>query len=214
MKLNEDQKAGKDVRLNLENARRTVADLEARLDSRKKELGSMRHVTSATPVALGGALVIPAGLLSRLRGDAPTDAGSAFSTDAAARSRIERLAMDAVRRIEESRGCKVVDVSAQKCGWDITSYPPSTDGKHPEARHIEVKGRVEGASTVTITRNEMLYALNQADKFVLAIVLVGEKDAVDGPHYIRNPFDTEPGWGVSSVNFDLKSLLQRGAAAG
>ena len=214
VKLNEDQKAGKDVRLNLENARRTVADLEARLDSRKKELGSMRHVTSATPVALGGALVIPAGLLSRLRGDAPTDAGSAFSTDAAARSRIERLAMDAVRRIEESRGCKVVDVSAQKCGWDITSYPPSTDGKHPEARHIEVKGRVEGASTVTITRNEMLYALNQADKFVLAIVLVGEKDAVDGPHYIRNPFDTEPGWGVSSVNFDLKSLLQRGAAAG
>ena len=74
--------------------------------------------------------------------------------------------------------------------------------------------RLDGASTVTITRNEMLYALNQADKFVLAIVLVGEKDAVDGPHYIRNPFDTEPGWGVSSVNFDLKSLLQRGAAAG
>ena len=76
------------------------------------------------------------------------------------------------------------------------------DGKQPEARHIEVKGRVAGASTVTITRNEMLYALNQADKFLLAIVLVGESDTVDGPHYLRNPFESEPGWGVSSVNYD------------
>jgi hypothetical protein len=83
------------------------------------------------------------------------------------------------------------------------------DGKQPEARHIEVKGRVKGAGTVTITRNEMLYALNQSDKFLLAIVLVGEGDAVEGPFYLRNPFDTEPGWGVSSVNYELNALLER-----
>ena len=65
-----------------------------------------------------------------------------------------------------------MDVSADKCGWDLTSYPPAVDGKQPEPRHIEVKGRVKGASTVTVTRNEILYALNQADKFLLAIVLV------------------------------------------
>ena len=117
--------------------------------------------------------------------------------------------MDAVRTAEEARGCRVVDVSAQKCGWDITSYPPAVDGKQPDARHIEVKGRVKGAGTVTITRNEMLYALNQADKFRLAIVLVGEDDAVDGPYYLRNPFDAEPGWGVSSTNFEIKALLER-----
>jgi len=211
IKLTDDKAAGKDVRLNLENVRRTLADLESRLDSRKRELQSMRHVTSATPVVLSGALVVPAGLLRKLRGDEPPDnaTGTAFSTDPAARARIEKLAMDAVRRVEESRGCRVVDVSAQKCGWDITSYPPATDGKQPEARHIEVKGRVKGATTVTITRNEMLYALNQSDKFHLAIVLVGEADAVEGPFYLQNPFDTEPGWGVSSVNFDLKSLLER-----
>ena len=172
MKLKDDQDAGKEVRLNLENARRTVADLEGRLDNRKKELMAMRHVSSATPVALGGALVVPAGLLRRLRGEPPAEDGAAFSADAAARARIERLAMDAVRRVEEARGCHVVDVSAQKCGWDLTSYPPSLDGKQPATRHIEVKGRVKGASTVTITRNEMLYALNQADKFLLAIVLI------------------------------------------
>jgi hypothetical protein len=210
LKLKEDQDAGKDVRLNLENARRTVTDLEGRLENRKKELLSMRHVTSATPVALGGALVIPAGLLRRLRGEAPDEDGSAFSADPAARARIEKLAMDAVRRAEEARGCRTVDVSSQKCGWDITSYPPAVEGKQPDARHIEVKGRVAGANTVTITRNEMLYALNQANKFLLAIVIVGENDTLDGPHYLRNPFESEPGWGVSSVNYDLKALLEKG----
>jgi hypothetical protein len=209
LRLREDQDAGKDVRLNLENARRTVADLEGRLDNRKRELQSMRHVTSATPVALGGALVVPAGLLRRLQGGLPAEAGSAFSTDPAARSRIECLAMDTVRQVEEAHGCRVVDVSAQKCGWDLTSYPPTLGDKQPEARHIEVKGRVQGAGTVTITRNEMLYALNQADKFLLAIVLVGEDEAVEGPFYLRNPFDAEPGWGVASVNYELKALLER-----
>jgi superfamily II DNA or RNA helicase len=208
LKLKEDKEAGKDVRLNLENARRTVSDLEGRLEGRKKELQSMRHVTSATPVALGGALVVPAGLLRCLKGEVPADAGATFCVDAAARSRIERIAMDAVRRAEESRGCTVVDVSVQKCGWDITSYPPVVDGKQPESRHIEIKGRAKGASTITVSRNEMLYALNQAEKFVLAIVLVGEDDQVDGPHYIRNPFDSEPGWNVSSSNFDVQGLLK------
>jgi hypothetical protein len=55
----------------------------------------------------------------------------------------------------------------------------------------------------------MLYALNQSDKFLLAIVLVGEGDAVEGPFYVSNPFDTEPGWGVSSVNYELNALLER-----
>jgi len=213
LRLKDDQDAGKDVRLNLENARRSVADLEGRLDNRRRELMAMRHVTSATPVALGGALVVPAGLLRRLRGEPPAEDVAAFAADAAARARIEKFAMDAVRRAEEARGCCVVDVSAQKCGWDLTCYPPAAEGKQPEARHIEVKGRVQGASTVTITRNEMLYALNQADKFLLAIVLVGENDAVDGPFYLRNPFETEPGWGVASINFELGALLERAEEA-
>ncbi|MGA7904295.1 MAG: DUF3883 domain-containing protein [Terrimicrobiaceae bacterium] len=95
---------------------------------------------------------------------------------------MERAAMEAVRRAEEARGCRVVDVSADKCGWDLTSYPPAIDGKMPEPRHIEVKGRLKGAGTVCVTRNEMLYAFNQGDKFVLAIALVGEGDEVEGPH--------------------------------
>jgi superfamily II DNA or RNA helicase len=211
IKLKEDKDSGKDVRLNLENARRTVADLESRLENRKKELMTMRHVTSSTPVALGGALVIPIGLLKQLRGEQSGENATPFSADAEARSRIEKIAMDAVRRADESSGCKVVDVSAQKCGWDLTSYPPAVEGRQPEARHIEVKGRCKGATTITVSRNEILYAFNQADKFLLAIVIVDENDRVDGPYYLRNPFDVEPGWGVSSINFEIKSLLERTA---
>ena len=60
---------------------------------------------------------------------------------------------------------------------------------------------------IAVTRNEMLYASNQGDKFVLAIVLVNEDNSYDGPHYIRRPFDREPGWGMSSINYDLPLLL-------
>ncbi|MCA9008491.1 MAG: DUF3883 domain-containing protein, partial [Planctomycetaceae bacterium] len=208
MKLSEDKEAGKDVRLNLENARRTINDLQGRLENRKKSLQSMRHVTSGTPVVLSGALVIPAGLLNAASGNNQIGA-AAISADPVARSRIEHLAMDAVRKVEEAAGCQVQDVSAEKCGWDLTSQPPSVDGRRPDARHIEVKGRVKGAATVTVTRNEMLYAFNQGSKFILAIVLIGEDDSVDGPYYIRNPFEREPDWGVASINYKLIDLLSR-----
>jgi superfamily II DNA or RNA helicase len=214
LKLKEDGEAGKDVRLNFQNVERTIADLGSRLESRKKELQSMRHVVSGTPVVLGAALIVPAGLINSLRGEEPVDPVAAtFAADAQARARIERIAMDAVRQAEEARGCRVVDVSADKCGWDITAYPPEQDGKQPEPRHIEVKGRVKGASTVTVTRNEMLYAFNQGDKFVLAVVLVDEGDTFDGPYYVRNPFQSEPGWGVASINYNLGDLLVRAEAA-
>jgi hypothetical protein len=210
LKLKEDQEAGKDVRLNLDNARRMVTDLQGRLENRKKELNAMRHVMNAMPVVLGGALVIPIGLLRTLRGE-PAGA-STFSPDPAARIRIAQMAMDAVRRAEEARGCRVVDVSEAKCGWDLTSYPPVSGTEACEVRHIEVKGRAKAASVITVSRNEIIYGCNQGEKFVLAVVLVGENDSVDGPHYIRNPFDREPGWGVSSVNYNISDLLQRAEA--
>ena len=120
MKLSEDKEAGKDVRLNLENARRTINDLQGRLENRKKSLQSMRHVTSGTPVALSGALVLPTGLLKKLKGETPSP--GMITHDQAAKDRIEQLAMDAVTEFEESQGCQVKDVAAAKCGWDIKSY--------------------------------------------------------------------------------------------
>lgn len=201
LKLQDDQRAGKDVRLNLENARRTVDDLTARLERRRRELAAMRHVVSATPVIAGGALVIPAGLLAARRGEET-------GVDAAARAHVEAVAMQAVMDAERALGHEVEDVSAEKCGWDVTAFLPKTNGNAPMTRHIEVKGRAKGQTTVTASRNEILYGLNQADKFILAVVLV-DGDDYEGPFYIREPFDHEPGWAVTSENLDLDALLAR-----
>ena len=56
---------------------------------------------------------------------------------------------------------------------------------------------------------EILYAFNQADKFVLAIVFVCDNDTIDGPHYMANPFQREPDWGAASVNYSISDLLAR-----
>lgn len=211
LKLKEEKAAEKDVRLNLDNAKRTLDDLQGRLDARTKELQAMRHVQNGTPVVLGGALVVPVGLLRQLRGEAPPPSATELA-DAAARKRIENLAIKAVMDVEKAKGHHVVDVSAEKCGWDVTSYPPAANGITPDPLHIEVKGRVKGATTITVTRNEILYAFNQGDKFVLAIVFVNPDDSVEGPHYLRNPFQKEPDWGAASVNYSVPELLKRAGA--
>jgi len=113
-----------------------------------------------------------------------------------------------VMNAERALGHEVMDVSAQKCGWDVTSRPQAIDGKLPPSRHIEVKGRAKGSTTITVTRNEILYALNQQDKFILAIVLV-DGDQCEGPFYVTKPFTQEPDWAVTSINLDLAELLLR-----
>ncbi|MCY1348197.1 RNA polymerase-associated protein RapA [compost metagenome] len=202
-KLSDEVQAGKQPRMQPENARRTAEELTARLQQREKELEAMRSVVSSTPVVIGGALVIPRGLLAQRKGE------TTFCADAAARARIEGLAMQAVIAAEEALGHAIRDVSANKCGWDITSQPPRQEHFLPNARHIEVKGRAKGQGTITVTRNEIIYGLNQADKFILAIVLVGEDDSVEGPYYVRNPFSQEPDWAEASKNLDLSLLLAR-----
>lgn len=166
----------------------------------------MRHVISAAPVVVGGALVIPAGLLAQRKGQGSAGVSPADYADA--RSRIEHIAMQAVMKHEQAQGYEVFDMSAQKCGWDVTSVAKSVDGKPSSTRHIEVKGRAKGQNTITVTRNEILYGLNQADKFILAIVLI-DGDQHEGPYYVKNPFTREPDWAVTSINLDLHELLTR-----
>ena len=116
--------------------------------------------------------------------------------------------MRAVMEAEKALGNTAKDVSADKCGWDITSQPPLIDGRLPDSRHIEIKGRAKGADVIVVTRNEICTALNQGEKFWLAIVLV-DGDTIDGPHYIPQPFTQEPEPGATAVTFQLSSLLAR-----
>jgi superfamily II DNA or RNA helicase len=203
LKLTDDVKAGKQPKLQPEMAKRRVDELTARLEQRTAELHAMKAVVSSTPVVMGGALVIPQGLLAARKGEAQ------FSVDAEARARIERIAMQAVIDAEIAMGHQVKDVSAEKCGWDVTARPPvQADGVILPDRHIEVKGRAKGQSTITVSRNEIIYGLNQADKFILAVVIV-DGDSHEGPYYIRNPFTTEPDFGVASINYSLDELLSK-----
>ncbi|MBU1430541.1 DUF3883 domain-containing protein [Myxococcota bacterium] len=205
-RLRDQPSPGKEITPLQERARRTALDLGGRLNARKAAHAAARHVISMTPRVVGGALVLPQGLLRRWRGEAPL-----FAVDVAARRRTERLAMEAVRADAEARGARVVDVSAEKCGWDLTVYP--ADGS--ASWHVEVKGRHRGATTLTVTRNEILYALNQADRFVLAVVFVDPLDdaGIDGPFYVRAPFSTAPDWGVASWNMEIKALLDKATRA-
>lgn len=200
LKLQEDLSAGIQTRVSIDNTKRTIDDLTYRLESRIKELKDMRHIVSETPQIMGGALVIPAGLIRELKGE------ENWSIDIEARKKIEQIAMQAVTDFEIALGCKVIDVSKSNCGWDLTSIPPKQDGRLPVSKHIEVKGRAKGQNTITVTRNEVLYGLNQADKYVLAIVIV-EGENYEGPHYIHKPFTQEPEWAATSINLDINTLL-------
>lgn len=107
--------------------------------------------------------------------------------------------------VERNLGFEPTDREAEKLGYDIESRVPGT-GK---LRFIEVKGRAAGAATVTVTRNEILYSLNKPDDFILAIVEFLDGDA-HRVHYLREPFQREPDFGVTSVNYDFAELLARG----
>ncbi len=194
------EEAGKTPRLNSEKARQRADELQARLQKRMEELEQERQLSALPPVVIGGALVIPAGLLARLKGE-PVPTVDALARE---RQRIERAAMAAVMAHERALGFVPRDVSAQKVGYDVESLVPGA-GK---LRFIEVKGRTAGAETVTLTKNEILTALNKPEEFILAIVAV-DGETADTPCYLVQPFTREPDFGVTSVTYSLAELLAR-----
>ena len=204
--LKEKEAAGKpNAKLNSVNAQRRADELQARMQKRLAELEQEKKVSPKPPVIAGGALIIPMGLRNRLLGI--PNAGSLFGKDRAA---IEQAAMNAVLRREAERGFAPRDVSTQNVGYDIESIIPVPQ-RHggPCLRFIEVKGRQKGSTTVTVTRNEILTALNKPDEFILAIV------EVDGSQthtlYLRRPFRSAPDTGACSVNYAIADLMQIGS---
>ena len=89
-------------------------------------------------------------------------------------------------------------------GYDIESRVPDT-GK---LRFIEVKGRLAGADVLTVTRNEILYSLNNPEEYILAMVEFFP-DESHRTHYLGQPFQREPDFGVTSVNYNDSELLDR-----
>jgi hypothetical protein len=173
--------------------------LQGRLQKRLEDLKLEAQLSPLPPVVLGGLLVVPKGLLNTLAGQGRlVSATAADNLISAARARA------VIMEIERGLGFEPTDRELEKLGYDIESRVPGT-GK---LRFIEVKGRVAGAPTVTVTRNEILYSLNKPDDFILAIVEFTGADS-HKPHYLRQPFKREPDFGVTSVNYDFADLLER-----
>jgi hypothetical protein len=169
--------------------------------------------------------VVPAGLLSRLRG-ARTAEPTLFARET---KRVEQLAMETVMAAERALGYRPRDVSGENVGYDIESVVPGDPPTGDRLRLIEVKGRVAGAETVTVTKNEILTALNRLDNWILALVQVPpvpdlpadvyavcERSpgygAPDGCvlRYVIKPFTREPDFGATSVNYVWRELWERG----
>lgn len=200
--LKAQEQTGKlNTRLNSNQARKRADELQGRLQKRMEELRQKRQLSPLPPVVLGGLLIGPGGLLTRLT-DKPMAGGTpALSGDTQA---VAAKACAIIMQVERNLGFKPIDREFEKLGYDIESRIPGT-GK---LRFIEVKGRISGADTITVTRNAILYSLNKPEDFILAIV------AFDGDthrvHYVRQSFQREPDFGVTSVDYELSWLIAQG----
>jgi superfamily II DNA or RNA helicase len=194
------EQAGRpNARLNSQEARRRADDLQGRLQKRMEQLDLESQVSALPPVALGGLVVVPAGLLAQMTGQPLPESARYVDTQAAA-ARARAIIM----QVERTLGFEPTDREFDKLGYDIESLERSTG----RLRFLEVKGRVAGAATITVTKNEILYSLNKPDDFILAIVEFLDGDA-HRVHYVRRPFQREPDFGVTSVNYDFAELLLR-----
>jgi len=196
--LKDQELAGKaNAKVNSGLARQRADELTARMQKRLSELEQERKLSALPPIVLGGAMIVPAGLLRKATGQGQTTPPD-FAIDT---EHSELLAMNAVMDAERRLGFVPRDVSDKNLGYDVESSIPGTG----LLRFLEVKGRIKGAKTLTITKNEILTGLNKPDEFILAIALI-EADNAE-VRYVRKPFATEPDFKATSVNYDLPSLL-------
>ena len=198
----QEQSGRVNARLNSEMAKRRADDLHSRLQRRMEELEQERHLSAQPPIVLGAALILPGGLLAKLEGQ-PTLEPALFARQ---KKIVEEAGMQAVVEKERELGYLPVDVHQDNLGWDIESAIPGT-GK---LRFIEVKGRIEGADTVTVSKNEILAGLNKPEDYILAVVEVifdGDQAQIQQTHYIHRPFRKEPDFAATSVNYNLSELF-------
>lgn len=188
------------AKLNSNEARKRADELQTRMQKRMQELDEESKISSKPPVVIGGVLVIPANMLTTHVKEDYKSQGFASPEEKAA---VEKASMQAVFAVEKELNNAAKDRSKEKIGYDIESLCSKTGN----LRFIEVKGRRKDATTVTITKNEIIYGLNLPEQFILALAFVdGKRVEV---HYVQNAFRFEPDFGVTSINFNVKDLLTK-----
>ena len=187
--------AGKaNARLNRMQEEQKADELQERLEARLEQIAQERLVSATRPIVRGGALIIPIGALQGANIDPQV-----IDTRAS-----EAIAMAAVMETERELGNRPKDVSDQRgIGYDIESE----SGIDGTLRFIEVKGRRKGASDVTLTKNELITALNSPQQFILALVVIDDDESTE-VYYLRAYDFKEP----KSAQFHLKQLLAESSA--
>lgn len=195
------------LRTNMANAQNRADELERRMNSRLERLSKERELSPMPPVLSTVALIIPKAMIQPSKAEEHTPSYSASTAD---RKAIENAAMNAVMEIEKKLGYIPRDVSRDNCGYDIESYVPEnmrSSGGY-SLRCIEVKGKsIAHDDIVTITRNEMLTALNVPQQYILAIVVVdGESTTAT---YCQNMFSKDVEDATDSTNFNVAKLISQ-----
>jgi superfamily II DNA or RNA helicase len=188
--------------MNSAKARQRADELQGRLKRRLEELDAERQLAPQPPVVAGGALVVPAGLLASMIGTPPDQ----IADHARERSATERAAVDAVLAAEGRIGRHPTEMPPNNKGYDIESK--DDDGT---LWFIEVKGRVAGAETFTITRSEIGVGRNKPDTHLLALAEVADAVAAD-VRYVRRAFEDvgDLPFNTISVNLQWKPYFERG----
>ena len=200
--LKQQEAAGKQMAdINAAQARHRADDLQARLEKRTEELELELRISPIPPVVIGGALIVPQGLLDAAT---ETERPAPVAVSQSDRERIDRLAVAAVMEAEHKLGREPKEMPHENPGYDIESKAPNTN----QLLFIEVKGKSPNATTVTVSKTQIFTAFNKPDSFILAIVEVDGEEAKE-PRYIRQPFEKEPDFSATSINYDLNKLLAR-----
>ena len=181
-------------RINWQDARQKADKLHARLKERMRDLHLQEQISPRPPVIVGALLVVPKGLLNQMQGNPAPDKIPSDTQESAYAAR--KIVME----IERKLGFEPADREFERLGYDIESCG---DG---QVRFIEVKGRQCDASDIQVTRNEILFSLNKPDQYILAIVL-HQDDGEPIVWYRHRPFSSKPDFGVTSVTYTLKHLL-------
>jgi len=145
-------------------------------------------------------MVVPKGLIWKLQGVTHVDEAED------ARRQTESLAMRAVARIEKSLGFDPKDVTRDCCGYDILSHIPTSMRTGNAWRYIEVKGHSKTSTSVTLTKNEILFALGNPDTFILALVEVDGN--VTRTTYLKDIPLRKPAFSEVDATHDIRLLVE------
>lgn len=186
-------------RLRSETALNRSKNLELRLDQRLRELAEADRLAPTSPRIRSVALIVPSHTLEEVSEDSQTFARKT--------TEVERRAVDAVMQIERECGRNPEEMPHNNPGYDIRSFDPQG-----RVRYIEVKGRIAGSETFTVTTNEVIFAQTQAERHYLALVEVSpDSPELDDVRYVQSAFEhIEPATTTRSYNELWRDYWERG----